>query len=282
MSFDMSDEVWNGAVLAKGLSDKQVDELRSWAFRVYFGERNQNKPWYDSKITESTVLRVFTLLNSPISPISLIELWLALPSLQRDLSSMEDKDLNLVATYLGRDRKVCIPKYNNGDASLRDMASTLHVTSTMITKIFSSSSEKLRILTNGLPFDEINEDVTIELLDRIKLIQEKAANEYAFHLWRAEDPIAFLRNLVEKTILTENEWADVSIHEIEALRLLLEMKFENAIEVLLLDLEDEDNIFKSFQNFASRRLFPRRSGRPLGSKNAKSELVEDELPEVQD
>jgi hypothetical protein len=43
------------------------------------------------------------------------------------------------------------------------------------------------------------------------------------------------------------------------------MNLGRVVDILLKDLELSENLFRAFQNAASKKIFPRRSGRPKGS-----------------
>jgi hypothetical protein len=52
------------------------------------------------------------------------------------------------------------------------------------------------------------------------------------------------------------------------------MEYERAVAILLEDLDSDDNLFLGFQNAASKKVFPRRSGRPKGSGKNRAKLEE--------
>jgi hypothetical protein len=81
--------------------------------------------------------------------------------------------------------------------------------------------------------------------------------------------------------LTENEAKVVTQTEQDGLAILAEMEHDRIIVILLEDLNSYDNLFLGFQNAASKKIFPRRSGRPKGSKKKISnpDICSEELTE---
>lgn len=261
-------KIWTEIVKRNRLAPEEVEAMAAWALRVYFNPDNTGKVWYRDGVTLDTVLDEFTLVDSPISPMALLEVWLALPSLQRAIGALTEEDLDTVATYLHRDQGDSgVPKYTQGDVTLKDMALSLGgITGTMVNKIFISGAEKLKRLTGGVsPVDMEPEafDAMIEFVDEK---QNKAASDFAMALLaHGGDIPKFLDYQVKLLNLTEIERASVTTDEVQGLSVISGMTHAEIMDILLTDLEDTNNLFLTFQNAASKAVFPRRSGRPKGS-----------------
>lgn len=280
-------KIWTEITKRNKLAPKDIEAMASWALRVYFNPNNMGKIWYRDGVTLDTVLDEFVLVDSPISPAALMEVWLALPALHRAIGTLTEEDLDSVATYLQRDQSSSgIPRYTQGDVTLKEMAASLGgITGTMVNKIFISGAEKLRRLTGGVsPADMEPEDYDA-MIAFIEEKQYKAASDFAISLLACKGDIdSFLDCQVKLLHLTEIERAAVKQDETQGLSVIASMSHGEIVDILLTDLEEDDNLFLTFQNAASKAVFPRRSGRPKGSgkKAAAVEAIDefDEPPEA--
>ena len=100
----------------------------------------------------------------------------------------------------------------------------------------------------------------------IEHAQILAASEYAASLLAAQGRIQeFIDSQVSALNLTPIEASAVTQDERDGLMILSDMEFHRIIPILLEDLNSDNNLFLGFQNAASKKVFPRRSGRPKGS-----------------
>jgi len=259
------------------LSGKETAEFSAWAKRAYFGPNNVDKPWYREGVTEETVLEEFLRPQSPISPEALLEVWKAIPGLQAALGRLEESDLDSVADYLERNNEeTAKQKYTKGEKTLKSMAPMLGtITGTMVNKLFVSGRDKLQRLTGNISFEDMDADELLDLYNKIEDAQEQAAKEYASSLLLFKgDIVSFIKHQIESLNLTNNEANLITEEEYIGLRILSEMEYNKIINVLLGDLDSEINLFRGFQNAASKKIFPRRSGRPKGSGKKQKEAVE--------
>lgn len=276
--------VWSEVVKNKKLTASDLKDLAGWALRVYFGPSNEGKRWYKSGVTEETVLNEFLHPEAPISPEAMVEVWSAIPSLQNALGRLDDGELDAVADYLQRPKDGDgTPRYTQGDRTLKNMAATLGgITGTMVNKIFVSGADKLQRLTGGVsPVDMEAEDLNA-MFALIEQAQWVAAGEYAASLLSFRGDITgFIKSQIEALNLTEIEARAMTESEFVGLKILSGMEFERVVAVLLADLDMDDNLFLGFQNAASKKIFPRRSGRPKGSgkkqNRVKEEMDDEEL-----
>jgi hypothetical protein len=271
--------VWAEVVNTNKLTEDNLQEIAEWAHRVYFGPGNVGKRWYRDGVTREGVLLEFLLPESPISPEALVEVWKAIPSLRAALERFDHNELDSVMEYLQRPKNVdTTPRYTQGDRTLQNMAADLGgITGTMVNKIFVSGADKLQRLTGGVSPMEMEGEDLIVMFAMIERAQLLAAAEYAALLMAFKGNIpAFIQSQVEALNLTEKEARLVSQCEQDGLMILSEMERNRIVAILLEDLNSDDTLFLSFQNAVSKKIFPRRSGRPKGSgkKGLKAEVLE--------
>lgn len=266
--------VWAEAIRTNELTTENLNALADWALRVYFGPSNEGKRWYRSTgVTRENVLDQFLLPDSPISPEAMVEVWKAIPTLRVALERLDNNELDAVADYLQRPKGNVdtVPKYTQGDCTLKEMAKTLGgITGTMVNKIFVSGADKLHRLTGGVSPMDMEDDDMHSMLSLVEHAQLIAAAEYAAALLSFNGDIpGFVKSQVEALNLTEIEARAITPEECDGLLILSEMEQARIIMVLLEDLNSNDNLFLGFQNAASKKVFPRRSGRPKGSGKKK-------------
>lgn len=273
--------VWSEIVENYKLTPENIQDLATWAYRVYFGPKNAEKRWYRTDVTTENVLEEFLSRETPISPEALVEVWKAIPSLQAALGRMSNVELDAVDEYLHRPKtEDPTSGYTQGDCTLKEMASSLGgITGTMVNKIFVSGADKLQRLTGGIsPADMEAEDLT-SMFAFIETAQLLAASEYAKSLLTFKGDVkGFVNSQIDALNLTEIEAKAMTLEEFQGLQILSEMEYARIVAILLADLDEENNLFLGFQNAASKKVFPRRSGRPKGSgKKNSSEL---EAPQI--
>jgi hypothetical protein len=265
----MTLSVWSEIAKSKELGPSDLDGISAWALRVYFNPSNKGKRWYKEGLTQETVLHEFTLPDSPISPEAMVEVWTAMPGLQAAIGRIDEGDLDAVADYLNRSKEeeTESPRYTKGDRTLKDMAGSLGgITGTMVNKIFVSGTGKLQRLTGGVPLDDMEPEDLHEMFLNIEKAQETAANEFAVSLLSFDGNIhEFIKSQIACLNLTAIEAASLTENEFVGLKILSEMNLGRVVDILLKDLELSENLFRTFQNAASKKIFPRRSGRPKGS-----------------
>jgi hypothetical protein len=260
-------KIWSDIINRNSFSSENIKGMSAWAMRVYFGPKNADKIWFREGVNEDSVLDEFCLPDSPISPRALVEVWTAMPSLQRALGVLTDNELDTVSEYLQRNATdTGVPKYTQGDCTLKEMASSLgNITGTMVNKIFISGADKVRRLTGGVSPSDMEPEAFDRMMEFINTQQLKAANAFAGSLLEYDGDIAaFLENQVKLLHLTEIERLAVTENEIQGLMVISELPHSEIVDILLTDLE-EDTLFLTFQNAASKAIFPRRAGRPKGS-----------------
>jgi hypothetical protein len=278
----IKNSIWSEIAVTNELEPEDLNSLASWALRVYFGPNQKGKSWYQDNVTPETVLEHFLSPTSPISPEAMVEVWKAIPSLRAALERLDHHQLDAVTQYLQRGTEPS-SRYTQGDSTLKEMAIDLGgITGTMVNKLANSAIDKLQRLTGGMSLADMEPEDLNSMFDLIEYSRLVAANEYAATLRSFKGNIpAFIENQVKNLNLTENEAKVVTQTEQDGLAILAEMEHDRIIVILLEDLNSYDNLFLGFQNAASKKIFPRRSGRPKGSKKKISnpDICSEELTE---
>jgi hypothetical protein len=254
--------------LLAAFTPDEIEKLTAWVLRVYFGPNNKEKRWFKEGFCNEEVLNEFLLPTSPISPEALLEIWKAMPGLQEDLNGMEDSELDSVSAYLSRNKTTTESKYIQGEMTIKEMAKILgNVTGTMVNKIAVSGTNKLYRLTSGVSPDDMEAEELKNLLLFIAKQQENAAKEFTARLLLCKCNIpAFVEDQVDISNLTEIEAKSITPGEIMGLEILSEMDYDDVVDILLTDINSGSSMFHTFQNAVSKRIYPRRAGRPKGSK----------------
>lgn len=248
---------------------RDLPAFKAWLFRSYFGPKNKGKRWFDPSVTPDNVLGMLTKPNSPISPRGAVEVWKNMPAIKKGLSAADaDRDLDAVADLQGGGHEG--EKYTKGDATLKAMSRELgDVTPTMVNKIFGGGAEKIKKLTGGMNPEDMGDEELAVLSSKIDAARRETAKDFA-KLLRASrgNTKKFLDALVKSQVVTAGELGLLTDEEVGALTMLAG-KPENEIQqALLADIDQDDNVFKTFQNAVSKRVFPPgKRGRPKGSKN---------------
>lgn len=245
-------------------TEKELLSLAEFAWKTYFSpEKNKTKPWYDSSVTTENVLDQFVGSKSPISPKNLVELWKLIPKLSKSLHSKRvQRDLDSLTKSL---RLNSFYGSQAPNLTFRDLKSKLgNITTTMVNKIFLSGTQKIKHLTKGVPPDEMDPVEFADLMKRIDICRQEVAREFAKSLKESNKDIkSFLLKFLTKV---EISW--VSEEEIEALIQLSGYEEELVVEMLLSDIEEDDNLFKTFQNAVSKEICPHHIGNTKGLQSS--------------
>lgn len=276
-----SGRIWETLLKHRDIKEEQLPALADWAFKTYFGTNNAGKRWYVNGMTPEVVLNEFCRPMTPISPIHLVALWRDAPGIRKGLGAIDaDREIEAVMAYLGKGDSTGIPAYTKGEATLGEISDGLgNITPTMVNKIFASGAQKMRELTGGLSPEDMDDDDLSDLLDRIEVCRQETAVEFLQDLRTHKGNIAaFIEAQIKCSNMTRTESEMITLDEIQCLGVLCELTDKEIVATLLADIDDEDdNLFKTFQNAVSKKMFPRRTGRPRGVKNKVNEEEKDEF-----
>lgn len=245
----------------------------AWVMRQYFDpKKHGDKIWYDPSVTEKNVLEKVTQSSEnglfPSSPKALSELWKLKGQLASSLGTMEAEEAKLVAA----DAKEAEPDkatYQTGEVSLKDIGKELGgVTPTMVNKLGASAMEKFRKVAGGKSLQDLNPQELEGFLSKIQNARLEAVDEYVAALQSASSVNAFMHGLVKRQILTPTDLKIVQKQEISGLKILMKKDPERVKLILLQDIQEDDNLFKSFQSVVSKKVFPPgKRGRPRKNRD---------------
>ncbi len=238
---------------------KDLIGFRTWIMNSWFNpEKHSGKVWFNAMVTPEMILGFITENPKfPYTPNQLADMWKTMPHIRRGLTSASaDSDIEAVEVTIGT-------TYKKGEQTLSSIGLELgDVSATMVKKIGDTAEEKVKRFYTELASDScIEEENALKLLDDARL---HAAVEWATLLKNSEGNInAFFGFLVKAQILSIHEVGLLNPNEIDAILMLYQMEQEVIEEILIEDIEEDDNIFKTFQNAVSKRIFPGgKRGRP--------------------
>ena len=245
----------------------------AWIMRQYYdAEKHGNEIWYDRSVTVKNVLAKVTASSEkglfPSSPKALAELWKLKGQLASSLGTMEDEEARLAAA----DAKEAQPekaKYQTGDVSLKDIGKELGgVTPTMVNKLGASAMEKFRKIAGGKSLQDLNPQELETFLGKIQGARVEAAGEYVAALQSSKSVADFMRGLAKRQILTPTDLKITQKQELSGLKILMQKDPERVKLILLQDIQEDDNLFKSFQAAVSKKVFPPgKRGRPRKNRD---------------
>lgn len=253
------------------ISKSDKDEFKAWIMRQYFDPaKHGDKVWFDDSVTADNVLDYISSAEGsrlfPSSPKNLVGLWKSKQFLQGRLgAAVDDLEGPDPDAEPGEEKA----KYQTGDVSLKDIGKELGgVTPTMINKLATSGMGKFAKLTQGVHPEDLDDEDLEGFLRKIKAARQEAAVEFADRLHAATTVTDFLQSLAKGQILTPTDLKIIAPEELEGLEILKGKPKENVALILLQDIEDEDNLFKTFQSLVSKKVFPPgKRGRPKKKKD---------------
>lgn len=241
------------------LTDKERKQMAEYAVRHYFSDANKTAPWYREGVTEENVLEEIEKPSSPISSYALAELWRESSTLQRSFQRQKpEPSQQLVEDYLNREKGE--PKrlsYENWEVTINSLRSQFgNITRAMIGKIALKALDKAKYLLGGVNIIEMSPEEEIVLMEKIQNGKVSAARWYAATLWDYAGKIGhFLKLLRKMKIISKTEFELITEDEFQTLSVLAYLKPEEIQAFLLDDIEDDNNILKTYQNTVSRRLY---------------------------
>lgn len=249
----------------------QMEEFKAWIMRQYFDPtKHSDKVWYDESVTADNVLDYISSSEGsrlfPSTPKNLVGLWKNKSFLQGRLGAAAD---DLDASDSDDEPEEEKAQYQTGDVSLKDIGKELGgVTPTMINKLQTSGMGKFAKLTGGVHPEDLDDEVLEDFLRKIKTAREEGAIEFAERLKAADSVTDFLKSLAKSQILTPTDLKIITPEELEGLEILKDKPEENIMLILMQDIEDDDNLFKTYQSLVSKKVFPPgKRGRPKKKKD---------------
>jgi len=265
----------NVSVWFTKLGGKQ-SAFAGWLMRQYFNpDKHSGKVWYDDSVTKDNVLEYVTKMAAsgvfPQTPKSLYSLFKLKGQLQTSMGQLDKSgELDAMSDYLDdeedEDEKAT---YQTGEVSLKDIGKELGgITPTMVNKLAASGMDKFRSLTQGQALDNVDGAALEEFLKKIQDARADAADEFVQRLADATTIGEFIKSLQKGQILSPTDLKLVTKNELEGLRMLQKRDPEVAKQMLMQDIQDDNNLFKSYQAMVSKKVFPgKKRGRPKKIKN---------------
>ncbi len=248
---------------------KDKDKLAAWLIRQYFNpQKHSDKVWYDDSVTEDNVLEYISDMgnNFPLTPAEVADMWRSMKSLKSSMAQISDDEYAQIPDDEEQEKEK--GKYQTGDVSLKDIGEELGgLTPTMVNKLASSGQEKMsKILKTSL--EDIDDEDLDNVINQIYDARYNAAEEFANALKESAGNVtAFLKQLMKKQYLSSSEAKSLSDEERQGLEILAEKDPENIRAILLQDIEEGHNMFKTFQAMVSKKIFPpKKRGRPKKSE----------------
>lgn len=259
------------------ISDKK--SFIAWVLNQYFDpQKNQASAWYKGSIDENTVLGYVgnSANRFPLTPIELVDFWNTISSFKQKKmagkgpdkrSSLSSSDLFL-DSFFSKEATGNEPvaKYQMGETTLKKIGLSLGgLSPMMVCKLTTSGIEKIKSLTGGVLFENLDEEAIRNIDLKILKMRLEAARELAFDLKKYTNNIeGFLALLVEKRIITKNDIKIMEKKEFEQLTALSNKENQkDIVNALLEDIGKSNNLFKIFQSIVSKKVFPeKRRGRP--------------------
>jgi hypothetical protein len=259
------------------LTESEWKQVAQFAMKQYFSERHKEKPWYRENITEENVLSEFQKVSGPPISISALQaLWKETDGLEKSFKGMGKPDPDPVGVYLSREKnnpnKGAHENWENTINSLRPVFGD--ITRAMIGKIAIRALEKVRVLFEDVDVNDMLPEEELVLMERIQTGRIRAAKWYAATLWEYAGKVSrFLRLLKKMKIISRTEHDLVAEDEFQMLCVMAYWKPEEIEEFLLDDIEDDNNLLKTFQNTVSKQVFSR-------IKREAEDEVEDEVAQA--
>lgn len=262
-------------------SIRDKKQLSAWLMRQYFNpSKHSKKIWFDPSVTEENVLNHISSTERkgvfPLSAKELAELWKLKKSLGQSLGKLSDAELSQGEAKPVKKVEDEKTKYQTGDVTLRDVGQELGgLTPTMINKLSDTGMEKFKKLLGGKDSEDFAGQ-TKNLMQKISQAREEVAKDFAVALKSAPSVESFLADLVKAQTLTVKELELIEPEEKEGLDILREREPEAIAAILAQDIEDVDNLFKTFQSAVSKKMLPYgKRGRPRKEDSVAHDDAED-------
>lgn len=264
---------------------KSKKKLISWLMRQYFNPaKHSESPWYKSSVTSGNVLKYVSnpLNRFPLTPVKIVDMFNCIQSFKKNLKKSEKElgpDLGLTKSELLKLRApASVPsvKYQTGETTLREVGQALGgLTPTMINKLVTSGMGKITKMSKGVPLDELAGPAADDLNKTIMDCRVVAALEYAEALKDSKGRIKnFIAGLVKKRAMKASDVKLMTDKEVVSLSLMYSKSQGEIVQLLLRDINQDNNLFKSYQSVVSRKAFPeKKCGRPKKNIEATEDHV---------
>lgn len=244
----------------KKLGGKDEAEFRKWILRQWFSDAKKGSSWYSPKVNEKNVLDyVSTNRSFPVTPVQLVTMWRDKKSL-KSLLPAATKEIEQAQAQDDEERR----EYNKaGEVTHGQVGKELGVSGQAAAYFEQDGMNKFRQLYGGDPAKMEPEE--IEALNaKIDEAREKTASLFAAALKSSGGDMAKFAGALHSKGLLPKAHA-FSKEERQGLQYIAKQYKAAQIEQLLLaDIEEDDNLFKSFQMAVARMVFPDKRRKAVG------------------
>ena len=245
-------------------------EFSAWLVRQFFSHKSRTKIWYDPSVNETNVLEKISELTQkgvfPATPKALVSTWNMKGQLNKAMGEMdrEEKTAARKAAKADSSSDEDKVKYKTGEVSLRDIGQELGgVTPTMINKLGAKAMEDFKTLNFGKRPETLTPAEKNQQFEQTEQARHDAAEEFAELLHNSASVEEFLNTLKRNMVLSPMDLKTITPEELDGLEILKEKDPERAKLILIQDIEEDDNLFKSYQSAVYRKIFPAgKRGRP--------------------
>lgn len=234
------------------LQGAEKKAFRQWILRQWFADKNKSSRWYDASIGEDNVLNYISRGgNFPLTPVQLFTMWKDKKSLKTLLPAAEKEMADMDAEDEAEHRQ-----YNtSAEVPYKDVAKVLGVSGQMTQNIELGGYDKFRTLM-GKSAEQMDGGEIEDLNKRITTARKDAASTMAKAIKASKgEPRALMSALHSAGLVPSSH--SVSGTERQAIKYLADTYDEGQIrELLMADIEEDENIFKTYQMAVARTVFP--------------------------
>lgn len=240
------------------LQGAEKKAFKQWVLRQWFADKNKSAKWYDPEVDEDSVLNYISRSGVfPLTPVQLFTMWkdkkslkTLLPAAEKEMADMEAED--------EEERR----RYNTAaDVPYKDVAKVLGVSGQMTQNIELGGYDKFRSLM-GKSVEELDGDEVENLNQKINVARKSAAHSVAKAIKGSKGDPRKLMSALHGEGLVPSSHA-ISGEERQAIKYLADNYNEEQIRSLLMaDIEEDENIFKTYQMAVARTVFPDKRRKP--------------------
>lgn len=247
-------------VVFNKLSKNELPEFKKWILRQWFSDAKKGQRWYSPKVDESNVLEyVSTNKSFPVTPVQIVTMWKdkkslksLLPAATKEIEQAQAEDEELRREY-----------NKDGEETFHNISKDLGITHQATAYIEQDGFNKFRQLFGGNPND-IEPEKLDALNSKIEEARAKAAKAFATKLAATKGDMAKFGAEMNALGFFPKGHA-FSREEREALQYIAKQyKPEQIEELLQADIEEDDNLFKSYQMAVARTVFPDKRRKSVG------------------
>jgi hypothetical protein len=237
------------------------EKFKNWLIRQYFNqEKNTNDPWFKKTVNATNVLEHISDSQNcfPLTPAQITDMWICINSFKKRVKKTT-RDINGYCERIDQQEKV------KTEHTLENVGKQLGgITATMINRLSKSAMDKFKILTFETHFSNMTDEDLLLFNKGIEKFRNQALDKYIILLRDSQGDLnTFFNALIKEQIMTKKEIELLQPIEYDVLLQLYALTDKEIKKFLLIDIEMDNNMIKSFQSMISRQAFPtKKRGRP--------------------